>query len=140
MFYFFFSGDMGPSDMSSEMEAGYKLDPEFLQRTPSHFTIDRLTKQYNTYPKLKQKDNCPDKTAVKTQDGNDIEAVVKFTLDKETEKYDSEGSEEFYDANDAESMMEHASKYKMEHPVTDKMSRDTSLSVEYAPTPELILR
>ena len=144
MFYFFFRGDMDPSDMSSEMEAGYKLDTEFLQRTPSHITIGKLTKQYNTYPRLKQKGGCPDKTIAKslfkTQDGNNIEAVVKSTLDRETEKYDSEGSEEFYDAIDAESMLEQASKDQMEHPVTDKMTRDTSMGVEYAPTPELILR
>ena len=122
MLYFFFSGDMDPSDMSSDMEAGYKLDPEFLQRTPSHITIRKLTKQYNTYPRLKQKGVCPDKTNAKS------------------EKYDSEGSEEFYGAIDAESMVEQASKEQMEHPVTDKMTRDTSMSVEYAPAPELILR
>ena len=140
MFYFIFSGELDPS----EMEAGYKLDPEFLQRTPSHITIGKLTKQYNTYPRLRQKDDCPDKTNVKclfkTQDGNYASPVVKFTLDRETGKHDSDGSEEFYDANDAESMVEQASTDKMEHPVTEKMTRDTSTGVEYAPTPELISR
>jgi hypothetical protein len=66
--------------------------------------------------------------------------VFTFTLDGETGKHDSDGSEEFYDANDAESMMEQASTDKMEHPVTEKMTRDTSTGVEYAPTPELISR
>jgi hypothetical protein len=140
MFYFIFSGELDPS----EMEAGYKLDPEFLQRSPSHITIGKLTKQYNTFPRLRQKDDCPDKTNVKclfkTQDGNYASPVFTFTLDGETGKHDSDGSEEFYEANDAESMMEQASTDKMEHPVTEKMTRDTSTGVEYAPTPELISR
>jgi hypothetical protein len=66
--------------------------------------------------------------------------VFTFTLDGETGKHDSDGSEEFYDANDAESMVEQASTDKMEHPVTEKMIRDTSTGVEYASTPELISR
>ena len=140
MFYFIFSGELDPS----EMEAGCKLDPEFLQRSPSHITIGKLTKQYNTFPRLRQKDDCPDKTNVKclfkTQDGNYASPVFKFTLDGETGKHDSDRSEEFYDANDAESMVEQASTDKMEHPVTEKMIRDTSTGVEYASTPELISR
>jgi hypothetical protein len=45
----------------------------------------------NTFPRQKQK----------TQDGNYASPVFKFTLDGETGKHDSDGSEEFYDANDA---------------------------------------
>ena len=129
MFYFIFSGDVD----SSEMEGGYKLSAEFLQRSPSHITIGKLTTtttQYNTFPRQKQK----------TQDGNYASPVFKFTLDGETGKHDSDGSEEFYDAIDDESMLEQASTDKMEHPVTEKMTRDTSTGVEYAPTPELISR
>ena len=128
MFYFIFSGDVDPS----EMEGGYKLSAEFLQRSPSHITIGKLTTttQYNTFPRQKQK----------TQDGNYASPVFKFTLDGETGKHDSDGSEEFYDAIDDESMLEQASTDKMEHPVTEKMTRDTSTGVEYAPTPELISR
>jgi hypothetical protein len=142
MFYFIFSGDVD----SSEMEGGYKLNPEFLQRSPSHITIGKLTTttQYNTFPRQKQKDDCPDKTNVKclfkTQDGNYASPVFKFTLDGETGKHDSDGSENFYDAIDDESMVEQASTDKMEHPVTEKMTRDTSTGVEYAPTQELISR
>jgi hypothetical protein len=135
MFYFIFSGDVD----SSEMEGGYKLNPKFLQRSPSHITIGKLTTtttQYNTFPRQKQKDDCSDKT----QDGNYASPVFKFPLDGETGKHDSDGSEEFYDAIDDESMVEQASTDKMEHPVTEKMTRDTSTGVEYAPTPELISR
>jgi hypothetical protein len=140
MFYFIFSGELDPS----EIDAAYNIDPALLQRTPSHITIGKLTKQPNTFSRLRQKDDCPDKTNVKclfkTQDGNYASAVFTFTLDRETGKHDSDGSEEFYDSNYAESMVEQASTDKMEHPVTEKMTRDTSTGVEYAPTPELISR
>ena len=108
MFYFIFSGDVDPS----EMEGGYKLSAEFLQRSPSHITIDKLTRTpFNTFPRQKQKDDCPDKTNIK---------CLFKAQDGETGKHDSDGSEEFYDAIDDESMLEQASTDKMEHPVTEK--------------------
>ena len=95
------------------MEGGYKLSAEFLQRSPSHITIGKLTTttQYNTFPRQKQKDDCPDKTNIK---------CLFKAQDGETGKHDSDGSEEFYDAIDDESMLEQASTDKMEHPVTEK--------------------
>ena len=108
MFYFIFSGDVDPS----EMEGGYKLSAEFLQRSPSHITIGKLTTTpFNTFPRQKQKDDCPDKTNIK---------CLFKAQDGETGKHDSDGSEEFYDAIDDESMLEQASTDKMEHPVTEK--------------------